>query len=96
MDLTPRMEKDFKDWLATNEIRFNKIEKGDVLEYMRTSDDRYDLVCSFGFIEHFENFLEIIALHDKILKQGGQLIITTPHFKGAIQNFFIAGWTRKI
>jgi SAM-dependent methyltransferase len=94
MDLTPRMEEDFKDWLAKNEIRFNKIEKGDVLEYMRTSDDGYDLVCSFGFIEHFENFLEIITLHDKILKQGGQLIITTPHFKGAIQKF-LHSWLDK-
>src|SRR5690349_4316163 len=52
MDLTPRIEEDFKEWIAKNEIRFNKIVKGDVLEYMRTSPDKYDLVCSFGFIEH--------------------------------------------
>jgi SAM-dependent methyltransferase len=87
MDLTPRMDDDFKDWLSKNEIRFDKIKKEDVLEYMRTSNEKYDLVCSFGFIEHFENFSEIIALHDKILRPGGQLIITTPHFRGAIQKF---------
>jgi SAM-dependent methyltransferase len=87
MDLTPRMEEDFKDWLSKNDIRFNKIEKGDVLEYMKTTPDKYDLVCSFGFIEHFENFSNIIALHDKILKPGGQIIITTPHFRGALQKF---------
>lgn len=87
MDLTPRIEEDFKEWLTKNEIRFNKIEKGDVLAYMNTSGDQYDLVCSFGFIEHFENFLEIIAFHDKIVRPGGQLVITTPNFRGSIQKF---------
>lgn len=87
MDLTPRMESDFKEWLKNNSISFSKIERGDVLKYMEDSIDRYDLVCSFGFIEHFENFEKVIALHTKILKPGGQLIITTPHFRGRIQKF---------
>ena len=54
---------------------------------MRKADDKYDLVCSFGFIEHFENFQEIISLHDKILSTKGKLIITTPNFRGGIQKF---------
>lgn len=85
MDLTPRMDDDFKKWLSANDISFNKIEKADVLDYMKTSHDKYDLVCSFGFIEHFENFSDIIALHDKILAPKGKLIITTPRFNGPVQ-----------
>lgn len=94
MDLTPRMEMDFKDWMAKNEIRFGKIEKGDVLTYMKTTTDKYDLACSFGFIEHFQNFPEIIALHDNILCAGGKLVITTPHFKGPVQ-LFLHTWFDK-
>ncbi|MBL7740060.1 MAG: class I SAM-dependent methyltransferase [Chitinophagaceae bacterium] len=94
MDLTPRMESDFKEWLLKNDITFGKIEKGDVLEYMKAGNDKYDLVCSFGFIEHFENFTEIIALHDRILTPNGKLIITTPHFRGAVQRF-LHSWLDK-
>ena len=85
MDLTPRIETDFKQWLKNNDIQIFKIGRGDVLKYMETSNDRYDLVCSFGFIEHFEDFENVITLHCNLLKDGGQLIITTPHFKGFFQ-----------
>ena len=87
MDLTPRMETDFREWLSNNDIKFNLIARGDVLEYMRTTNDRYDLVCSFGFVEHFENFDEVIRLHARIVKPSGTLIITVPHFRGAVQRF---------
>jgi len=95
MDLTPRMESDFRTWLTSENIRFTRIARGDVLNYMRTSSDRYDLVCSFGFIEHFENFLEVIALHGSILKPGGTLAITTPHFKGGVQKFLHSSLDRE-
>jgi len=42
----------------------------------------YDIVCSFGFIEHFQNTKEIIDHHLKCLKNGGTLFITMPNFRG--------------
>jgi SAM-dependent methyltransferase len=86
MDLAPQTEGSFVTWLQQNGIRTRRIEKADVLRYARETDERYDLVCSFGFIEHFENFAEMIALHDRILKPGGRLVISTPNFLGAVQN----------
>ena len=47
-------------------------------------------MASFGFIEHFENFTEIIKLHDKLLQDDGFIIITTPNFRGIIQRMLHA------
>ncbi len=44
-------------------------------------DKRYDVVGSFGFIEHFENLDDIIHRHIQLLKQNGTLILTIPHFR---------------
>ncbi|MFC1590514.1 hypothetical protein ACFL42_03390, partial [Candidatus Omnitrophota bacterium] len=43
---------------------------------------KYDLICSFGFIEHFKGELEkqIIKKHIDMLKPGGKLILTVPNF----------------
>lgn len=43
---------------------------------------QYDLVCSFGFIEHFEGDLnrQVVKKHIELLKSGGKLIIDIPNF----------------
>lgn len=46
------------------------------------TDSKYDLVCSFGFIEHFENAKEIVKKHVDLLKDKGKLIIEIPNFGG--------------
>lgn len=77
----------FNEWLRSLEITIGDLSMGDALSYAQTSNDKYDLVCSFGFIEHFVNYHEVIKLHDKLLKPGGTLIISTPNFRGLIQHF---------
>lgn len=47
------------------------------------TDKKFDLVCSFGFIEHFEDINPIITKHSELLAPGGKLIITFPHFAHA-------------
>ena len=42
--------------------------------------ERFDVVCSFGFIEHFEDPRLVIQKHAELLAPGGTLIITLPHF----------------
>lgn len=47
------------------------------------SDKTFDLVCSFGFIEHFDNINPVIQKHAELIAPGGKLIITLPHFAHA-------------
>ncbi|SHH39011.1 SAM-dependent methyltransferase [Winogradskyella jejuensis] len=44
-------------------------------------EELYDYVVSNGFIEHFENFDEILDLHCKYLKPGGKMLIMVPNKK---------------
>ena len=43
-------------------------------------DKQFDVVCSFGFIEHFENLDTVIAKHAELVSDNGKIIITLPHF----------------
>lgn len=39
---------------------------------------QYDLVASYGLVEHFEDTAEVIALHLRYAKPGGWVLITVP------------------
>ena len=52
---------------------------------MKENKIKFDFVCSFGFVEHFDNFDEVIINHAQLLNSGGELLITTPNFKGWMQ-----------
>ena len=43
---------------------------------------KYDLVCSFGFIEHFSNPEIVIRKHISVTKKSGIVIIGIPNFGG--------------
>jgi len=49
--------------------------------------EKYDIVLSLGFIEHFEEVDEVIEKHLSLLKPSGKLILGIPNFKGI--NFLI-------
>jgi SAM-dependent methyltransferase len=49
----------------------------------------YDMVLSFGLIEHFNDTKAIIETHLQFLKPGGVLFITLPNFKG------VNGWVQR-
>jgi SAM-dependent methyltransferase len=44
----------------------------------------FDAVCSFGFIEHFDDSKLVVDKHVEILKEGGHLIITVPNIKARV------------
>ena len=51
---------------------------------------KYDVVMSFGFIEHFENTDNVIEKHLQWLKPGGVLVLGVPNFNsihGLLQYF---------
>jgi SAM-dependent methyltransferase len=86
MDLAPGTETSLVSWMKSQGITTDFLKNGNVLEYLASTDHSYPFVCSFGFIEHFENFEEIIKLHARIVKTHGTLLITTPNFRGPVQH----------
>jgi SAM-dependent methyltransferase len=56
------------------------IIEDDIFSYL--PKENYDLVCSFGFIEHFTDLEYVLRTHMKFLRPGGLLLITLPNFLG--------------
>lgn len=52
--------------------------------FSKRIDGIYDVVCSFGLVEHFRNcsLEEIFKIHDSYLADGGYLVIEMPNFTG--------------
>lgn len=44
------------------------------------TDRRFNIVMSFGFLEHFENPMDILVRHWKLVAPGGLLLIGVPIF----------------
>lgn len=88
IDLTPNLPL-LQKWLEENGWKTGAFTIAAIEDY---KDSRqYDLVYSSGFIEHFTNFREIIAMHTPFVKKGGKLIITVPNFtgvQGMLHRFF--------
>lgn len=57
-----------------------RLISGDFFEM--DEDTQYDLVYSFGFIEHFEDPEKVLDAHLRLLKPGGRLIVGLPSFRG--------------
>jgi SAM-dependent methyltransferase len=85
-DITPRIEKDLPDWCIRNSCKVGKFENKNYLAFI---DKKYDLVASFGFIEHFKNYEEIFLQHCNMVKSRGILIVQYPNFRGLIQKILV-------
>jgi SAM-dependent methyltransferase len=73
-----------------NEIPVGSINiiKDDFFSFQ--SEKKFDIVFSYGFIEHFEDTKEVIKRHVSILSGGGKLLIVLPNLKG------MSGWFLKL
>lgn len=49
-------------------------------ELKREWKDRFDLVTSFGFVEHFDDIAQPIEAHANYARPGGACFFTIPHF----------------
>ena len=47
-------------------------------------DGRFDIVCSFGLVEHFRgsSLDDVLSLHDAYVAEGGYVVIQMPNFTG--------------
>lgn len=89
IDRTPRVVDDLPRWFEDKEYQTGSFAQGDVFEH--AFDRSFDLVCSFGLIEHFEDWPALVRIHAKLVAPGGLLLLTAPNFRGTIQRF-LHGW----
>lgn len=57
--------------------------------------DRFDIVVSWSFLEHFSDPVDVVRKHATLLKPGGTLIVMIPYLKGVygpLIRFFRPEW----
>lgn len=85
VDFHPGNAVELPNWLRSLGHDVDSFQSVDFHEY--APGRTFDLVYSLGFIEHFEDFREVIARHARLVSAGGYLFITTPNFRGAAQQW---------
>jgi len=80
IDFDEKTDEITRKYLSTKGILDCEIIKADFIEW--ESKEKFDLVTSFGFVEHFDNPKEIIKKHIDLMTDKGKLIIEIPNFAG--------------
>lgn len=82
-DQTPRVEFELSPWMTSHGVRADQFYRCD---FRQTPKKRYDVVASFGFVEHFHDFADVYRFHFEFAKPGATVIVTFPNFRGVVQN----------
>lgn len=77
VDITSEMPK-LKESFECEGIAYEYLINCDVI--LLEPPKQFDVVMSFGFIEHFDDLRGVLLAHDKFLKKGGSLILGLPNF----------------
>lgn len=83
IDLTPRIEQELPAWLKSKGYSVGTFLQKDFTLFNPKTE--YDIVASFGFIEHFSDWQSILVKHASLVKKGGLLVIEVPNFRGPVQ-----------
>lgn len=51
-------------------------------DFFELQDGQFDVVTSFGFVEHFEELAPVLDRHVKLVADGGYLVISVPYIGG--------------
>ncbi len=86
IDISDRVQTGLAPFYHSQQLKTGSLIQGDFFAYM--PEKKFDVVCSFGFIEHFENWQQVMQKHIDLLNTEGYLIITAPNFRGKFQHFF--------
>lgn len=58
-------------------------------EFLDTHGERFDIVISRGFIEHFQDAEAVVSRHAAVLRPGGLLFVQIPNLRGVYYS-----WTK--
>lgn len=86
IDITPRVYKDLPLWLKKKNYKTGDFALVDFFNYDETR--KFDIVCSFGFIEHFTNWKDVLLKQASLVNDNGYLVVSTPNYRGNIQRIF--------
>lgn len=92
VDLTPRVEEDLPSWLRSLGLSVGGFRRLDAQRIPESGS--YDIVASFGLIEHFRDWRELLATHVRYAKDGGTVIVTMPNFAYGLQRAIHAVFDR--
>lgn len=85
IDFHSKNARELPDWLTSIGYKTAEFKTIDFFDYK--SSRKFDVVASFGFIEHFQNFEDVTQRHGDLVKDDGYIVITTPNFRGWIQKW---------
>lgn len=72
-------DRSFKNNVLENQKKIGKVYNCDVRKFV--PEEKFDLVFSCGFVEHFNDYVDIIKLHTIPVKENGYVLIVVPNFK---------------
>lgn len=81
-DRTPRVAAELPAWLAANQLKVGEFFRCD---YRQVPRNRFDVVASFGFVEHFRDYIDVFRFHFEFVKPGGLVLVQFPNFSGVVQ-----------
>lgn len=70
----------FRASILKNHKRLGRVHTADVRQFH--TEERFDLVFSCGFVEHFHDFEYIAGLHAQPVAPGGYALVVVPNFRG--------------
>ncbi len=82
IDLTPQINN-LSNQLARHNLKIGEFYNEDFFSWKPKR--KYDVVCSFGFVEHFKNYQDVLKKQLSLVKDGGYLIVEMPNFHGLLQ-----------
>lgn len=85
IDLTPEVTNGLPKWLKSLGYKTGNFYRENFLTFK--AKEKYDVVCSFGFIEHFSDYRKVVKKQASLVKVGGILVIETPNFRGFVQRY---------
>lgn len=85
IDRTPYLPA-LAQWLSEQGYRVGELSIADFHHF--STPLKFDVVCSFGFIEHFRDYLDLLKKHAQLVEKNGYLFISTPNFRGTVQRIF--------
>lgn len=79
----------FKELLTNNGLEAGDVRVINEDLFNHSISDKYDLVFSNGFIEHFNDTQEVLQKHRDLVADRGHVLILLPNFRG------FNGWLQK-